>query len=319
MSDAFYRRLDEYSRIPLWSILVDFGLTPHRDDGVLRYQNARELPGRVYDVVVCGRELWYDTRGWTAGRGAVDLVLHLHFGVPSQHATNEHRERAIDWLRDFTAKRGATPTEFSEQDALNLVERDEAAWPLARRHLIDSYRIPGDLVDRLHQMGDIAAAHIVGYPGEIDLCWTRHDVRHQPRGVALQALDHPLALPRLIGPRDGWFSVGNRGGAKAVLVAGPIEALSYVALTQPADTVVHALPTPEVPHQLIEAAHALDRMLVYAFPETTGTREAFAQCRSRWQDRYGDRNFPCWITPNGPTWGDDLHALPSLGLGRSQR
>ncbi len=318
MTDAFHRMLDEANRVPLHAILVDFGLAPHRDDGILRYQNARCFPGRSYDIAVPGRELWFDSQGWASGRGAVDLVTHLHFGVPSSHACRDDHRKAVEWLRNFTAKRGAIPTQVSERDALLLVHRDDRSWPLARHHLVGTNKIPAEIVNHLHEKGDVYAAHLGDYVGEIDLCYVRRDTRLNPSGLALQSLAHSTTPLRLIGARDAWFSVGNLGGTKVVLAHGPIEAISYLALTQADDTLVYGMPRLEVPADIMERAHALEQQLVVAFPLTSAAQDASAICRSAWQNRYGDQRLPCRITPNGPSWGHDLAAMASLRRGRSR-
>ncbi|PWU06129.1 MAG: hypothetical protein C5B47_07990 [Verrucomicrobia bacterium] len=103
----------------------------------------------------------------------------------------------------------------------HLAEQDDSKWSQARQTLINRYALPAQLIDKLHDTGDI-------YAIESDIVFV-HRIASTGNiaGASLQSLS--TACWKTIGDEHtAWFATGDLSQARYVsAVVNPIEALSY--------------------------------------------------------------------------------------------
>lgn len=129
--------------VPLAPILREFGLSPVDDDHTLRYRNDPAAEGRDHDIIVPGRELWIDAKGWATGRGPIDLFVYLRYGTHPEHTTTDQKAATVAWLNDFHGKLATSPSGAADRLPPGPVSPDERRWPqVTRMHLTSLEALP---------------------------------------------------------------------------------------------------------------------------------------------------------------------------------
>lgn len=151
---------DEMRALPLDEVLVALGL---EEDPRERGMFKMGPPGARTHRIAIREAKWFDHVAQRGRGGAIDLA---------QHVLESDFDAALSWLSaNFGA--AATTAEYrrkAHEAAIKRVERasrerapftlpapDPAAWPEARRHLIEDRALPEDLVDAAHEAGDLYA------------------------------------------------------------------------------------------------------------------------------------------------------------------
>ncbi len=306
--------LRQVGQTPLETILDIHELTPRTDGVVVHYE------GEKTHIIVAGSGIWFDNVAGVGGRGPVDLVLHLVQGVEPRRATDAQKLKAADWIADFDpAHLSPAPpppgsAEAFEEEASRRAVRDDNRWPMARRYLIDSCRVPPITADIL-QGEQVYASYDAARPERTDLCFLRRDLDGAVTAATLQSLVDPREAPRTLGDLTSCFTLNAPGANRLIVTESPLDAISYLVLNRPEKATILALPLArlhEVHPALLEAAHARGREVTIAFGNAPSAHTGYARCRRDWQERFGEEGLPKRIAPLGSTWSDDLRAAKTL-------
>lgn len=308
--------------IPLGPILGYFGLTPRQEGSTTRYKNDR------FNIVVGGNALWFDNAASVGGRGAIDLILHLKYGVNPRSASDRDLQEAMRWLATFrpetvstaetaTSAPSALKESFTSQ-AARFAIRDDARWPLARNYLLNTRRLPSDLIDQLYHQGDLYASFSQARPEQTGVCFVHRNLAGEVRGATIRTAADGSGFCQSIGEKQGaWFTLGDPCQAnRAVLVEAPIDAISYVALKRPEKAVVLAMSCSHVFRPVLQAAHERLWPLTVGFDNDRAGHAGWERCQEDQRLLYPDDPPARRIVPAGKDWNDDLRAAPGLGHGR---
>jgi hypothetical protein len=309
--------------IPLESILACHDLTSHREGSTTRYKNDQ------FNIVTTGNGLWFDNAASVGGRGAIDLILHLKFGAHPRMASDRQFHEAIDWLETFQPGTGTEPpaqgppkaTLFKESfasQAARLAIRDDARWPMAQSYLIQTRRLPADMVNRLHDRGNIYASVSQLYPEQTGVCFVHRNLQGEARGATIRSIAAGPGYAFSIGEKAGaWFALGDPAQvARAVLVEAPIDAISYAALREPQATVVLAMSGSHASRAVLEVAHERRWEMAIGFDNDRAGHAGWERCRENYEFLYPDDPQPSRIIPRGKDWNEDLMMAPRLNRGR---
>jgi hypothetical protein len=312
-------QIDDARLIPLERVLSSKGLKPHREGTTTRYKNDQ------FNVVVSNHALWFDNAASVGGRGAIDLALHLHAKVAPRQASPSQIHEAIDWLGRLDGSGVQVPSESSppappesfESQAARLAIRDDDRWPLARLYLLHDRRLPRDLVDHLHQTSDIYATFSKDRPELTGVCFVHRNLQDAACGATIRGLGQRTGTFSIGEKHAAWFAVGDVDLAhKAVLVEAPIDAISYVALKRPADTVVLSVSGSHATIPILEAAHKRRWELAIGFDKDAPGHAGWDHCTRNHRLLYPDDTPPIRTLPVSKDWNDDLREAPSLRRGR---
>jgi len=315
--------LEQVREIPLESILAYHGLSPRSEGSTIRYKNGQ------FNIVASGGGLWFDNAASIGGRGAIDLLLHIKYGVSPRGASDQQFRDAVRWLATFQPAAGVAslntpsassprpPRESFASQAARLAIRDDARWPLARNYLLQTRRLPSDLVDHLHQAGDIYTTFGQERPEHTGVCFVHRNLDDDACGATV----------RNIGPASGSFSIGEKYGAwfgigdpatarRAVLVEAPIDAISYAALRRPEETIILSVSGSHATRPLLDAAHARRWELAIGFDNDRPGNAGWEHCRENYALLYPDDPQPSRTLPAAKDWNDDLRAAPRRSHGR---
>jgi len=312
-------QVEEARLIPLERVLSSQGLKPRREGTTTRYKNDQ------FNIVVSNHALWFDNSASVGGRGAIDLALHLHAKVAPRQASPSQIQDAIDWLGRLDGASTAAPSQSSPpaqpesfaSQAARLAIRDDERWPLARLYLMQDRRLPRDVVDHLHQAGDIYATFSKERPELTGVCFVHRNLQDAACGATIRGLGHNAGTFSIGEKHASWFAVGDIDLARnAVLVEAPIDAISYVALNRPADTVVVSVSGSHATTPILEAAHARRWHLAIGFDKDGPGHAGWDHCARNYRQLYPDDPPPTRTLPALKDWNDDLRAAPSLRRGR---
>jgi hypothetical protein len=315
--------LEQVRDIPLEQLLTHHGLPAKREGATVRYKNDQ------FNIVVSNGGLWFDNAASVGGRGAIDLLLHLKWGVSPRTAAKQKIREAIAWLTDFRPSGFVVPEDaaissprprpesFSSQ-AARLAIPDDGRWPLARSYLVHSRRLPGHRVDALHDRGDIYASFSQNRPEATGVCFAHRDLAGEIRGATIRAATDGVSSHFSIGEKQGaWFTLGNPDQAsRAVLVEAPIDAISYLELNQPHDTVILSVSGSNATRPLLEAAHQRRWELALGFDNNQPGHAGWKHCFENYTRLYPEDPPPCRTLPEGKDWNDDLRGVPRQRHGR---
>jgi len=81
-------------------LLAYHGLLSRKEGSTMRYKNDR------FNIVVSDGGLWFDNTASLGGRGAIDLILHVKFGVNPRTASSQQFREAVAWLSNFQPATG---------------------------------------------------------------------------------------------------------------------------------------------------------------------------------------------------------------------
>ena len=317
--------VEQVREIPLQSILAYHGLSPRREGATVRYKNDQ------FNVVTGKSGLWFDNAASVGGRGAIDLILHMKFGVQPRLASERQFRDAINWLATFEPGAGVRntggvmtaaaqplpPKESFASQAARLAIRDDARWPLARSYLLHSRHLPGDLVDHLHQAGDVYATFSQERPDQTGVCFVHRNLDDDARGATVRNIGIRSSSFSIGEKQAAWFGIGDPAGARrAVLVEAPIDAISYAALKRPEATIILSVSGSHATRPVLEAAHAGRWELAIGFDNDRPGHAGWKHCHENYALLYPDDPQPSRTLPAGKDWNDDLRAAHRRSQGR---
>ncbi len=305
--------IGQFRDIPLGTILSHFGLTPRREGTTNRYKNEH------YNIVVSPNSLWFDNAAAMGGRGAIDLTLHLQCRTNPRTASDANLREALSWLASFQLGTGPSipiapspviPKESFPTQAARLAIRDDARWPIARTYLLHSRRLPGKLVDQLHQHHDIYACFSQSRPEVTGVCFLHRSLDGQPRGATIRTASTGTGFAYSIGEKaTAWFTLGQPGNAKrAVILEAPIDAISYAALKRTDGFVVMAMSCAHVFPSVLQAAHERSWPLTVAFDNDPAGNAGWERCQEAQRLLYPNDLPADRIVPVAKDWNEDLCA-----------
>ena len=314
-------QVDEARQIPLDAILTSQGLRAHREGSTARYKNDQ------FNIVTSNHGLWYDNAASVGGRGAIDLALHLKCSVQPRLASPSQIHEAIQWLGDLSSlspvrlgpegQEHPTREPFDNQ-AARLAIRDDARWPMVRHYLVRSRRLPLNLVERLHEGGDIFASFTEARPEQTHVCFAHRSLAGEIRGATIRTAAEGSGFLFSIGEKQAaWFTVGDLKTAQGVvIVEAPVDAISYQALRSSDSTVILATSCSHVFQPILEAAHERGWPLTIALDNDRAGHAGSQRCLADYAALYPGDALPHRQCPVMKDWNDDLRAAISLSHGR---
>jgi hypothetical protein len=315
--------LEQVRKIPLESILAHHGLAPRPEgSATVRYKDDR------FNIVISAGDLWFDNAASLGGRGAIDLVLHVKYGVHPRFASDRALRDAIDWLTTFdpgapanistqkTAKPVSPKPSFADQAAI-LAIRDDTRWPLAECYLLQARHLPAPLVRQLHANGDIYASFSQHYPNQTGICFIHRNLQGEVRGATIRNVGTSSSSFSIGEKQAAWFAIGDPALARrAALVEAPIDAISYAALKRPEETIILSVSGSHATRPVLDAAHARGWELAIGFDNDRPGNVGWERCRENYALLYPENPQPSRTLPEGKDWNDDLRAAPRQRQGR---
>jgi hypothetical protein len=315
-------QVDDARQIPLDAILTSQRLHSHREGSTCRYKNEQ------FNIVTSNHGLWYDNAASVGGRGAIDLALHLRCKVQPRLATPAQIHEAIEWLGTLTplpvgAAPETAPAEntakesFADQSA-RLAVRDDARWPLVRHYLVQSRRLPLDLVEELHATGDIYPSFTQNHPEQTGACFVHRDFEGTIRGATVRTTAGGSGFLFSIGEKQSaWFTVGQPRTARSlVVVEAPIDAISFQALRSDESTSIVATSCSHVFQPILQTAHERGWNLTVALDNDRAGHTGSQRCLADYAATYPSDPLPHRQSPVMKDWNDDLRHAISLSRGR---
>ena len=212
----FYRnvreRADAVRGIPLEVVLRATGAQHDRDDRA-KWHTSQGL------LSVTGIKFMNWTQG-IGGGGAIDLVMHLYgYGFLS----------AVEWLSRYVptsvsaACVSAVPTSAT---ILRLPPRDDTMLPRVKQYLIETRRLPADLVRSLIDAGSLYADN------RANAAFLLLGKGNRPVGAELRGTSQRQWRGMAAGSRrdSGFFSVPAPEAEAVILCESAIDAISCAAL-----------------------------------------------------------------------------------------
>jgi len=234
---------DQVRDVPLALVLERWGLERDPADRNQWRAKAEDGGASARRITVQGTK-WYDHAVRRGGGGAIDLVAHLG-GMPPRDAIGWlAREHGVDsTARAVAAQAMRTATAIAQKAAAGPApvlpvpeERkpSEAAWPRARRYLVERRRLPAELVDAEHTAGRLWA------DGRGSLVWPLTDEDGHRVGLewraARDARDDEERAPRGVVPGSraaaGAYdlSAADPTNNRVLVVEGALDALAVRSL-----------------------------------------------------------------------------------------
>jgi hypothetical protein len=321
MASLSSMQVDEARQLPLDAVLASQGLNARREGSTTRYKDER------FNIVTSNHGLWFDNAASVGGRGAIDLALHLQCKVQPRHASPSQIHEAIQWLGTLSnapAPVASVPAalqkpekeSFSSQ-AARLAVRDDPRWPLARHYLLQVRRLPGDLVDHLHQAGDIYATFSQERPQQTGVCFVHRNLGDDACGATIRNIGTGSGSFSIGEKQAAWFAIGDPAGARqAVLVEAPIDAISYAALKRPEETIILSVSGSHATRPVLDVAHARRWELAIGFDNDGPGHAGWEHCRDNYALLYPDDPRPSRTPPAGKDWNDDLRTALRHSQGR---
>jgi len=314
-------QVDEARLTSLDAILTSQGLQARREGSTTRYKDEQ------FNIVTSNHGLWFDNAASVGGRGAIDLALHLRCNVQPRFASPAQLHEAIQWLGSFSSaavplsgSRAAVEKPEKESftsQASRLAIRDDARWPLARHYLQQLRRLPDDLVDHLHQAGDIYATYSQERPEQTGVCFVHRNLDDDACGATIRNIGTQSRSFSIGEKQAAWFAIGDPVWAKrAVLVEAPIDAISYAALTRPEQTIILSVSGSHATRPVIDAAHERRWELAIGFDNDGPGHAGWQHCQENYRLLYPDDPQPSRTLPTGKDWNDDLRMTPRRTQGR---
>lgn len=299
---------DQLREIPLREVLHWCGLEVKAEGVSYRARDDRR------NIVVTGSQ-WFDNKSGVGGGGAIDLCRHLTgtdfptacrlLGEEFSRSSAAHRGAGCshDGLRHASPSR-APFFELASRYAL----RDDANWPIARAYLVQTRRIEGEIIDRLHDVGSIYANDHRPNPSIVFLHRTPNG---RVEGATLRDTREGSAFRPCLGDKlNAWFTVGRLNTARTIVaVESPIDALSYFILRADGekDLAVVSCAGANVPTELMWQAYDRRQSFVVALDnDSAGERGR----QKAWDETVDWTGFQ--ITSDCPRkkdWNTDLTTL----------
>jgi hypothetical protein len=317
--------VEQVREIPLKSILAHHGLAPRTEGSTVRYKNDQ------FNIVTGKNGLWFDNAASVGGRGAIDLILHMKIRVQPRSASDQQFREAIKWLATFepatsvrhggdgwaAASQPPPAKESFASQAARLAIRDDTRWPLARHYLLQTRRLPNDIVDHLHQAGDIYATFSQERPQQTGVCFVHRNLNDDARGATIRNLGTSSGSFSIGEKHAAWFAIGDPMSARrAVLVEAPIDAISYAALKRPEEGIVLSVSGSHATRPVLDAAHERHWQLAIGFDNDRPGIAGWEHCRDNYALLYQDDPQPSRTLPASKDWNDDLRAVHRRSQGR---
>jgi len=317
--------VEQVREIPLESILAYHALAPRAEGSTTRYKNDQ------FNIVTGRKGLWFDNAASIGGRGAIDLILHMKIGVQPRLASDLQFREAISWLATFepgtgirsaggrlaAASQPPPPKESFARQAARLAIRDDARWPLARHYLLQTRRLPSDVVDHLHQAGDIYSTFSQERPEQIGVCFVHRNLDDDARGATIRNIGTNSGSFSIGEKQAAWFVIGDPVSARrAVLVEAPIDAISYAALKRPEETIILSVSGSHATRPVLDAAHEHRWQLAIGFDNDRPGIAGWEHCRENYALLYPNDPQPSRTLPASKDWNDDLRAVHRRSQGR---
>ena len=207
-------------------------------------------------------------------KGVDDFVVGQ--GFEAFEAVYTDAQSFAEWDGKRRRERSQLLTEIEASDRRQVAgyvppPKQEKNWQLVRDYLIYERKLPPELVDRLHENGQIYASRF--QDKEVSVVFLERDFFGNVTGACQVELGSDGALQRLEAAarnNEGWFyfSIGeSQTLERVVLVESPIDALSAAALAQKdVETLFVAVGDSErMPNHLIQGAIAQDGQIFVAF------------------------------------------------------
>lgn len=188
-----------------------------------------------HNIFITGSQ-WFDNKAGVGGGGAIDLCRHL----TGADFPNACRILAEEFPHLATVQHGASRSlhsfKHSQPQRAPFLElasryaiRDDSNWPRARAYLVETRRIEGEIIDRLHDVGSIYAND---HRPNTSLVFLHRTPNGRVEGATLRDTRAGSAFRPCLGDKlNAWFAVGRLNTAKTIVaVESPIDALSYFVL-----------------------------------------------------------------------------------------
>ncbi len=303
--------LERLRAVDLGTVLRDLGAT--RD----QYDRHKFRLGGVL-VNVSGQR-FYLLREGRGGGGAIDLVMHV--------SGRDFRE-AVGYLGRYVGGEGTGAVvvqkmTLQKKEVFRLPEPCARCWVGVRGYLCGERALPEDLVDRVHQDGDVYADR------RGNAVFVRRDRAGQGMGASLRGTRPGSTFKGLVAGsrRDaGYFSVELPGAVMTdgqtvlVLVESPIDALSYGLVQALRETpvcgrVVSTDGSGALPVELIGTALEHGRIVVCASDSDAAGDVFWERVGERYPDEtQGEHVVIVRERPRAKDWNDDLRAAIRGGL-----
>lgn len=299
---------DQLREIPLRDVLEWQGLEA-RPEGI--GYRARD---QHHNIVATGSQ-WFDNKAGIGGGGAIDLCRHLTgadfrnacrlLAEEFPHSASVHTGsfRSLHPLKHPRPQR-APFLELASRYAL----RDESNWPVARAYLIETRRIEGEIIDRLHDVGSIYANDHRPNPSLVFLHRTPNG---RVEGATLRDTRKGSAFRPCLGNKlNAWFAVGRIATAKTIVaVESPIDALSYHAMRADNDRALCVVSCAGacVPTELMWQAYDRRQSFVVALDNDPAGERGW---RKAWNETADWSGFKISMErPQRKDWNTDLTTL----------
>jgi len=223
---------DQVRQVDLPDVLQGMGATQDRHDRHMWRMDEHRI-----NVDDTGHKFTdYNPATPGSGGGAIDLVQHVTgytFRDSVDYLVQRHGSAtARTAIYEHAAQHAARQVKDIEREPFTLPAQDGAAWPTVRDYLTRERRLPGDLVDKLYERGDVYAERSGHY---INAVFVRRDEEGRATGASRRGLHNDFkGLARGSDREAGYFSLDmgdlSRYGSPAlVLVESAIDAMSYAA------------------------------------------------------------------------------------------
>lgn len=220
-------QVDQLREIPLTQVAIELGLDPDPKD-------KRKWSDEDHTINITGSK-FYDFKDMRGGGGAIDLVMQmerLNFSAAVEWLKNRFGEAEVVQTVNKQVER---TVDEHPREPFTPPELQEDQWQQVRDYLTGTRKLPGALVDRLHEAGLLYADE---YGNAVFL---RRSFAGEVTGAALRGTVGKNNSFKGLAPgtrrTGGWFMIrGNQDEAdddateKVVVCESPIDALSYVTL-----------------------------------------------------------------------------------------
>ncbi len=291
--------------LPLEQVAHELGLDPDPKDKH-KWKNSDHI------INITGSK-FYDWKERRGGGGAIDLAMHVN---------QCDFKQAVAWLNDrFGESAMLTATSYHARELAQKEPvpkftspvQDADKWQQVRSYLTRERRLPGAMVDDLHQQGLIYA------DSKQNLVSIRRDLEGKTiTGASIRGTvgtDNTFkGLARGSKRSEGWFyfSRGGQSGdpiQRVVLVASPIDAMSFAVLDRSESRKTLYLSTDGAGNVPLEFLRTLlDKSVIVAYDNDQAGEEMAQRVMEQLP------NQPVRKRPKATDWNEDLKNTFNLNL-----
>lgn len=226
--DNYKATLDRLRGVPLEQILEDSGATWQRD------KKAFGINGRLLRI---DGGKFYDLKSGSKGGGAIDLVKILQecdFTTAVQWLANQYGEASA--IRTAGASARERAIEQAKQAAVAPLQAPPETpenWHDAFEYLTGERALPEDLVDVLHERGDVYA------DDRSNVVFRRYSLRGETVGYVLTGTGETRFKGNRGAKMDGAYCIGVPNARTVMICESPIDVLSAWTLHKRGGSVNH--------------------------------------------------------------------------------